>query len=144
MVHGTLRYWLAFIANRNKAFSIRHEGTHHENVVQSSRMSYILICVRVALATSDVQSILDIPATDEIHILNQAEQWHIHTQNSLQTCARTATFNKAKLRRSKFPYLFTLSWSRIWPVSHLYNLSTICIITVRESGTELQGSFLLT
>ena len=74
MVHGTLRHWLAFIANRNKAFSISHEGTHHENVVQSSRMSYILICVRVALATSDVQSILDIPATDEIHILNQAEQ----------------------------------------------------------------------
>ena len=68
IVHGTLRHWLAVITNRNKAFSIRHEGTHHEKVVQSSRMSYILICVRVALATSDVQSILDIPATDEIHM----------------------------------------------------------------------------
>ena len=31
-------------------------------------MSYILICVRVALAASDVQSILGIPATDEIHM----------------------------------------------------------------------------
>ena len=47
-------------------------------------MSYILICVRVALATSDVQSILDIPATDEIHMddrnhgLDQVEQYHIH------------------------------------------------------------------
>ena len=53
-------------------------------------MSYILVCVRVALAASDVQSILDIPATGEIHMedphggskpwscLNQAEQWHIH------------------------------------------------------------------
>ena len=87
MVHGTLRHWLAVIANRNKAFSICREGTNQEKVVQSSRMSYILICVRVALATSDVQSILDIPATDEIHkgdqlkpwsCLSQAEQWHIH------------------------------------------------------------------
>ena len=31
-------------------------------------MSYILICVRVALADSDVQSILNIPATHEIHM----------------------------------------------------------------------------
>ena len=30
-------------------------------------MSYILTYVRVALATSDVQSTLAIPATDEIH-----------------------------------------------------------------------------
>ena len=29
---------------------------------------YTLSYVRVALATSDVQSILDIPATDEIHM----------------------------------------------------------------------------
>ena len=36
-------------------------------------MSYILTYERVALATSDVQSILEIPATDEIHM----EQWHI-------------------------------------------------------------------
>ena len=31
-------------------------------------MSYILIFVRVALATSDVESILDIPATVNIHV----------------------------------------------------------------------------
>ena len=36
--------------------------------VPSRRMSYTLTYVRVALATSDVQSILDIPATDEIHM----------------------------------------------------------------------------
>ena len=65
-----LRHWLAVIANRNKAFSIRYGSTHHEKFVQSSRMSNILICVRVALATSDVQSILDIPATDKIHMEN--------------------------------------------------------------------------
>ena len=64
MVYGTLRHWPAVIANRNNAFSIRHEGTHHEKFVQSSRMSYILICA----ATSDLQSILDIPANDEIHM----------------------------------------------------------------------------
>ena len=31
-------------------------------------MSYILTYVRVALATTDVHSILEIPATDEIHM----------------------------------------------------------------------------
>ena len=65
-----LRHWLAVIANRKKAFLIRYGGTHHEKFVQDSRMSYILKCVRVALATSDVQSILDIPATYEIHMEN--------------------------------------------------------------------------
>ena len=59
---------VTLITNRNEAFSIRHEGTNHKEFVQSSRMSYISICVRVALAASEVQSILDIPATDEIHM----------------------------------------------------------------------------
>ena len=45
-----------------------HKGTHHEKFVPSRRMSYILTEVRAALATSDVQSILEIPATDEIHM----------------------------------------------------------------------------
>ena len=31
-------------------------------------MSYILTNVRVTVATSDVQSILEIPVTDEIHM----------------------------------------------------------------------------
>ena len=34
----------------------------------SRRMSYILTYVRVALKTSDVQSTLEIPATDKIHM----------------------------------------------------------------------------
>ena len=34
----------------------------------SRRMCKILTYVRVALATSDVQSMLEIPATDEIHM----------------------------------------------------------------------------
>ena len=34
----------------------------------SRRRSYTLSYVRVALATLDVHSILDIPATDEIHM----------------------------------------------------------------------------
>ena len=54
-LESTSRHWLAVIANRNPAFSIRKEGTHHERLVESSRMSYIFICVRVALAASDVQ-----------------------------------------------------------------------------------------
>ena len=59
---------LAVIASRNQAFSIRHKGTHHEKFMPSRRISYTLSYVRVALATLDVQSILDIPATDEIHM----------------------------------------------------------------------------
>ena len=57
-------------------------------------MSYILTYVRVALATSDVQSILDIPATDEIHMedRNHGLAWTkpnsgiYNTQHSQQTC----------------------------------------------------------
>ena len=49
-------------------------------------MSYILTYVRVALATSDVfapvQSILEIPAADEIHL-----------EDRNQTCVSTATFD---------------------------------------------------
>ena len=44
-------------------------------------MCYILTNVRVALANSDVQSILEIPATDEIHL-----------EDRNQTCVSTATF----------------------------------------------------
>ena len=43
-------------------------------------MSYILTYVRVALATSDIQSILEITATDEIHL-----------EDRNQTCVSTAT-----------------------------------------------------
>ena len=76
-------------------FPIRYEGTQHEKFVESNRMSYILICVRVALVTSDVQSILDIPATDEINMedRNHDLAWTKPsngiqtTQNSLKTCA---------------------------------------------------------
>ena len=53
-------------------------------------MYYVLSYVRVALATSDVQSILEIPATDEIHLEDQN-----------QTCVSTATFESCgtKLKR---------------------------------------------
>ena len=58
------------------------------------QINYIPICGRVVLAASDVQSILDIQATDEIHMedrnhglaytkLNNAIYT---TQNSLQIC----------------------------------------------------------
>ena len=68
-IKSTLRHWLAFIANRNQGFSIRHEGSHNEKSMPSRRMSNILTYqVRVALATADVQRTLEIPATDEIHM----------------------------------------------------------------------------
>ena len=42
--------------------------THHEKFVPSRRISCTLSYVRVVLAALDVQSVLDIPATDEIHM----------------------------------------------------------------------------
>ena len=64
-----LRHWLAVIGKRKPAFSIRHKGTHHEKFVPCRSVCYILTYVRVELATSsDVQRILEIPATDEIHM----------------------------------------------------------------------------
>ena len=62
-------------------------------------MSYILTYVRVVLATSVVQSILEIAATDEIHMedrnhgVDEAEQRHIQ-----QTCTSTATFESCGTR----------------------------------------------
>ena len=61
----------------------------------SRRMSNILTYVRAAPATSDVQSILEIPATDEIHTgdRNHGLAWTkpnngiCNTQHSQQTCA---------------------------------------------------------
>ena len=50
-------------------------------------MSYFLTYVRVALATLDVQSILEIPATDEIHMEDRnkfvCQQLHV-TERSME------------------------------------------------------------
>ena len=45
----------------------KYAHAHSSNSAACRRISYTLSNVRVALATSDVQSYLDIPATDEIH-----------------------------------------------------------------------------
>ena len=50
-------------------------------------MSYILTFLRVVLATSDVQSILEMPATDEIHM-----------EDRNQICVSTATFESCGTR----------------------------------------------
>ena len=56
-------------------------------------MSYSLTNVRATVPTSDVQSILETPVTDEIHMegrdhgLDSAEQRHIQ-----QTCVSTVAF----------------------------------------------------
>ena len=62
--------------------------------VPSRRMSYTLTYVRVALASSDIQSILDVAATayggsKPCSCLNQAELNSdiFNTQQSQQTCA---------------------------------------------------------
>ena len=49
-------------------FSFRDKGTHHNEFVPNRRLSCILREVWVALATSDVQSTLEIVVTDEIHM----------------------------------------------------------------------------
>ena len=64
-------------------FSFRHytPGYTPREVCAKPQMSYIVTYVRVAQATSDVQSILEIPTTDEIHM-----------EYRNQTCVSTATF----------------------------------------------------
>ena len=65
--------------------------THHRMFVPSYRMSHILSYVRVALATSDVQSILEIPATDEIRhgVLPELSQTMAYTtRNTVNRLAR--------------------------------------------------------
>ena len=67
-------------------------------------MSYSLANVRVTVPTSDVQSIVEIPVTDEIHMegrnhgLDSAEQRHIQ-----QTCVSTVAFESCcyKLEKHK-------------------------------------------
>ena len=72
-------------------------------------MSYILSYVRVALATSDIQSILEIPATDEIHMKdrNHGLAWTkpnnglYNTQHNQQPFAWRATFESCGTRTIK-------------------------------------------
>ena len=52
-------------------------------------MSYILTYVQVALATSDIQSILGIPSTDEIHLEDQNQPAMAYTTcNTVNRLAR--------------------------------------------------------
>ena len=72
----------------------------------SRRMSYILTYVRVALATSDVQSTLEISATDEIHMEDRnhglAEQWHIqHATHTVNRLARKELYKSCGTRTIK-------------------------------------------
>ena len=77
--------------------------------VPSRRISYTLSYVRVALATSDVHSILDIPATDEIHMedRNHGLAWTkpnsdiYNTQHSQQTCALRVNFKSCGYKTIK-------------------------------------------
>ena len=140
MVHGTLRHWLAVIAYRNTAFSIRHEGTHHDKFIQSSRMSYILIIDMCAIATSDVQSSLHIyqqlmRSTWRIETIVLPEQSRTMAYTPRKTVYRLALeqliSNKAKFEGQSFPICLPY-------LGVVFGLSTICNITVRESGTELQ------
>ena len=55
-------------SNKTKLRVVNRWCTHHQIFVPSRRVSYILTYVRVVLATLDVQSILEILATDEIHM----------------------------------------------------------------------------
>ena len=72
-------------------------------------MSYILTYVRVELATSDVQSILETPATDEIHMKdrNYGLAWTKpnnglnNTQHNQQPCVWRATFESCGTKTIK-------------------------------------------
>ena len=74
-------------------------------VCAKPQISYSLTSVRVTVPASDIQSILEIPVTDEIHMegqnhgLNSAEQRHIQ-----KTCMPTVAFESChyiKLEKHK-------------------------------------------
>ena len=96
LFNSSYKYWLFMEVDesinndesqqRNVYGSLIDGCTHHQMFVPSRRMSYILTYVRVALATSGVQSSLEIPATDEIHM---EDRNHGHTtQNTVNRLAR--------------------------------------------------------
>ena len=83
----------AVFVNRNQTFFDPSLHTTHEKFVPKClvpQMSYILTYVQVALATSDVPSILEIPATDEMHMKDRN-----------QTCLSTATFDNKPIHQSR-------------------------------------------
>ena len=104
-------------------------------------MSYILICVRVAPAASDVQSISDIPATDGIHmedrnhglILPEPRWTMAYTpRKTVYWLAREQLhFKKAKIWRSTFPYR---------PKGVVFGLSTICIMINHTQTKHYSGN----
>ena len=74
----TVNYHLQFLLIETTHISILH---------YTPQISYILTYVRVVLATSEVQSILEIAATDEIHM-----------EDRNQTCMSTATIESCGTR----------------------------------------------
>ena len=72
-------------------------------------MSYILTYVRVALATLDVQSIFETPATDEIHTKDgkyglawtKPNNGLNNTQHNQQPCVWRATFDSSGIKTIK-------------------------------------------
>ena len=76
------------LSNRSRVWPVNHLYHHHEKFVQGRRMSYILRCTTCASKLTDVQSILEIQATDEIHMEDHVvlpETSRTMAPNSLQS-----------------------------------------------------------
>ena len=71
-----------------------------EKFVPGRRMPCILTDVRVALATSDVQSILEIPATDEIHMEDRNETMVLPELSRTMAYTTCKTVNRLARKQS--------------------------------------------
>ena len=119
-VASTLRHWLAVIANKNWRFRSVTK-VHPTRTLCKAEESHPLSHARVALATTDKQSILEIPATDDIHTedRNYALPW-TKPNNGIYNTRKQLHISRAKLWRSQFSILFYLLTDRspAWPVDH--------------------------
>ena len=92
-----LKKWHSELSVTSFSCEIFNVTTKHSPLAETEPSAHFP--VRVALATSDVQSILEIPATDEIHIEDRnetmvlagglagtAEQWHIQHAKQSTDC----------------------------------------------------------
>ena len=89
---------LSFVVfvNRNQILLILHYTHCAREVCTQPQMSHIFTYVQVTLATLDLQSILEILATDEIHMEDQYQTW-MSTATYFESCGTRTTNGRINL-----------------------------------------------
>ena len=93
---------LSFVVfvNRNQILLILHYTHCAREVCTQPQMSHIFTYVQVTLATLDLQSILEILATDEIHMEDQYQTW-MSTATYFESCGTRTTNGRINLSSSR-------------------------------------------